>query len=101
MIQTTLFVFGLDLAAAVGAVSTCRRMLHMLRTVPGCCLSCGGAGGDYNGPCWDCQATGHPHAGLCMWGAPRVQYSPAEKFQPWQAHRRTRSSASKPWWMWM
>lgn len=28
---------------------------------PPCCDACGGAGGDRNGPCWDCRGTGHPH----------------------------------------
>jgi hypothetical protein len=95
----TAILAGLDITAAFGAVAACRRALHLLRTIPGCCPVCDGAGGDYNGPCWDCQATGHPHLGLCMWGSPRVQYSPAEEFQPWQAHLRARASALKVWWM--
>lgn len=36
----------------------------------GCCTSCNGTGysGDSavpGGMCWDCKATGHPHAGSC------------------------------------
>lgn len=99
MITATLVGLGLDLTAAAGAIAACRRMLRLLRTIPGCCPVCDGAGGDYNGPCWDCQATGHPHLGLCMWGGPRVSFSPAGKVQLWEAHRRSRSSASETrWW---
>lgn len=28
---------------------------------PPCCSACGGKGGTYSGPCWDCRGTGHPH----------------------------------------
>lgn len=40
------------------------------RPRPGCCTSCSGTGfsGDEavpGGMCWDCKATGHPHAGSC------------------------------------
>lgn len=99
MIQTVLLSLALDLATATGAVAACRRALRLLRTIPGCCPVCDGAGGDYNGPCWDCQATGHPHLGLCMWETRWTPPSPAEGFQTWQAHLRSRSSASKIRWM--
>lgn len=74
VIQSILLSFGLDLATAAGAVAACRRALRLMRTIPGCCPRCHGTGGDVwdestSGLCWDCQATGHPHAGLCMWGS--------------------------------
>jgi hypothetical protein len=99
VITAILVGLGLDLTTAAGAIAACRRMLRLLRTIPGCCPVCNGAGGDYNGPCWDCQATGHPHLGLCMWGDPRAPLPPAEGFQTWQAHLRSRSSVSKTGWM--
>jgi hypothetical protein len=72
VITATLVGLGLDLASATGAVAACRRVLRLLRTIPGCCPRCHGTGGDAwdestGGRCWDCQATGHPHLGLCMW----------------------------------
>ena len=31
----------------------------------GCCDSCGGTGGDSDGPCWDCRGTGCAHPDPC------------------------------------
>ena len=28
---------------------------------PPCCTACEGTGSGYDGPCWDCRGTGHPH----------------------------------------
>lgn len=42
----------------------------MKKQRPGCCGNCDGEGSDASAPetgglCWDCQGTGHPHAGRC------------------------------------
>lgn len=55
-----------------------RRMLRLRLSIPGCCDMCHGTGaGDRGCPggCWDCQATGHPHTGLCTWDRNRTEIS--------------------------
>lgn len=41
------------------------RMLRLRLSIPACCDMCASATDSYG--CWDCQNTGHPHAGLCTW----------------------------------
>lgn len=76
------FVFAatalLALLAVVLEVRAARRMLALRSSIPGCCDMCHGTGaGDRSCPggCWDCQATGHPHAGLCTWDRNRTEIS--------------------------
>lgn len=39
---------------------------HRAASNDGCCSACVGKGGMTGGSvCWDCQGTGHPHAGPC------------------------------------
>lgn len=74
MIIALIVLLALVLVTGFASGTAVEQAIQLLRSIPGCCDRCHGTGGDVwdestGGLCWDCQGTGHPHLGLCMWGS--------------------------------